>query len=91
MADGKKMIIGKKGVTYGLQAAGRKSSEQARSKPSVFGSFEGEDALAADKNAAVRAQQGVKRSDAKVGRPSLVFAFASEHTAEHSQFGHACR
>lgn len=59
------MIFGKKGVTYGLQVPGKQQAPE-KAKPSIFGGFAGEDDLAVDRNAAVRAQQGVKRSDAKV-------------------------
>ena len=65
MSNVKNMILGKKGVTYGLQVAGKQQVPE-KAKPSIFGGFAGEDDLAVDRNAAVRAQQGVKRSDAKV-------------------------
>lgn len=59
------MIIGTKGATYGLQSKGNQKQQQ-KAKPSIFGGFDGEEDHTFDKNAAVRAQQGVKRSDAKV-------------------------
>jgi hypothetical protein len=65
MSNGKQMIVGKKGVTYGLQVTSNQKAT-AKAKPSIFGACTGEDDLSSDMNAAVRAQQGVKRSDAKV-------------------------
>lgn len=66
MSNGKKMILGQKGVTYGLQVQSNQKVPEKKAKPSIFGGFAGEDNLSVDMNAAVRAQQGVKRSDAKV-------------------------
>lgn len=64
MASKKGFVIGQKGVKYGLQPAAAK--QPANRKPSMFGNAEDDDELANDRNAAVRAQQGVKRGDARV-------------------------
>lgn len=58
-------IVGEKGVTYGLQTA--QDAAKKKKKLAVFGGSEDdEDEQPMDRNAAFRAQQGVKRSDAKV-------------------------
>jgi hypothetical protein len=56
-------IVGEKGVKYGLQAPKNASK---KGKLAMFGGSDDEDEQPTDRNAAIRAQQGVKRSDAKV-------------------------
>lgn len=65
MSTKKGFVIGQKGVTYGLQAAPAAKKAPQR-KPSMFGNADDDDELANDRNAAIRAQQGVKRGDARV-------------------------
>lgn len=67
MSTKKGFVIGQKGVTYGLQPAPAK--KPAQRKPSMFGDDIDDDELTNDRNAAIRAQQGVKRGDAKVCAP----------------------
>lgn len=64
MSSKKGFVIGQKGVSYGLQPAPAK--KPAQRKPSMFGNDDDDDDLANDRNAVIRAQQGVKRGDAKV-------------------------
>ena len=66
-------IVGEKGVQYGLQA--RKGADAAPKKQSLamFGGSDDEEEIAPDRNAAIRAQQGTKRSDAKVWDLRMMF------------------
>ena len=68
--DAKVPIVGHAGVQYGLQApaaapAAKHATGSARGKLAMFQGSDEEDE-ASDRNAAVRAQQGIKRSQAKV-------------------------
>lgn len=60
-------VVGQQGVKYGLQAPAATQEGKPKKKVGMFaGSDDDEDAAAQDMNAAVRAQQGVKRADAQV-------------------------
>jgi hypothetical protein len=64
MLGGKSVpLVGQQGVKYGLQAPA--TSKKALKTKALFAGSD-DDADVNDLNAAVRAQQGVKRSDAKV-------------------------
>lgn len=84
MLGGKSMpIVGQKGVKYGLQAPAAAKKAQ-KTKGMFAGSDDEADTDVNDLNAAVRAQQGVKRSDAKVVFNSEVGALCLGYTTAAS-------
>eukprot|EP00892_Ulva_mutabilis_P007341 jgi/Ulvmu1/497/UM001_0505.1 len=84
MSNKKAFVIGQKGVKYGLQSA--PATKPAQRKPSMFGNDDDEDSLANDRNAAIRAQQGVKRGDARVKKMQAAALMEDANCFDYDSF-----